>query len=581
MFAVKALPGLSSSHDTGRKALHFRTGGVYPFFMRLGPRVKRGGAVAFAALTAAAGCSSAGASRPAQQSAVQASSPSDAVRARATAEFGLGREAALAGDFECARNHFQQAIQTVRPAGGPAVSGPMLAFSYELYEGIQRYEALAGATEEAGTSHGQVAPELAEIESPVATEEEMTSARAAVASDAPTVVSDVPLVINEDVLRVLAAFQSPGLHDKIARGLTRSGRYVPMIHRVFSEVGLPQDLAWIAFIESSFLPHARSPRAAHGIWQFMPRTGRAYGLKSNGVVDERSDPEKATRAAARYLAYLHDLFGDWYLAMAAYNAGEGKIMRALQRTGARDFWQLALTNAIRRQTQNYVPAFLASVLISKNPSHYGFDVTFEESIESEIVRLDRPVQLERLAAAADLSLEDLQTHNPELRSTITPSQPEGYELKVPAGKREAILLAYASAPTARPPAFRTHVARKGETLPRIARRYGVSVASLAAANSLFPRSKVSRGQEIMIPEKTASAGSRRPSKKKPSPTQIARATPPPAKAASGHKNYRVRTGDTLYQIAIRHGTTVAEILAINSLGGAVIRPGDKLRIPKK
>lgn len=533
-----------------------------------------------AALTAAAGCSSAGAARSAATPrAIEAPSPSDAVRAGATAEFGLGRDAALAGDFECARDHFQQAIETVCPAGGPAVSGPILAFSYELYEGIQRYEALAGATEEAGTSHGQIAPELAGIESPVATEEAILSARAAVDSDTPSVEADVPVVINDSVLRVIAAFQSPALHDKIAAGLTRSGRYVPMIHRVFSEVGLPRDLAWIAFIESSFLPHARSPRAAHGIWQFMPRTGRGYGLKSNGILDERSDPEKATRAAAKYLAYLHDLFGDWYLAMAAYNAGEGKIMRALERTGARDFWQLAATSAIRRQTKSYVPAFLASVLISKNPVHYGFDVTFAEPIESEIVRLDRSVQLERLAAGAGLSIEDLQTHNPELRSTVTPAQPEGYELRVPTGKREAILLAYSGAPTVRPPAFRTHVARKGETLPRIARRYGVSLASLAAANSLFPRSKISRGQEIMIPEKTVSAGPRRTSRKKAAPPRVASATAPAAGAAPGQKNYRVRTGDTLYRIALRHGTTVAEILAINSLGGAAIRPGDSLKIP--
>src|ERR1700687_923000 len=230
-------------HGTrGEKTLQFRAGEVYPFFMRLGPPVIRGGALAFAALAAAAGCSSSGASRSAAtRRAIEAPSPSDAVRARATAEFELGRDAALAGDFECARDHFQQAIETVRPAGGPALAGPTLAFSYELYEGIQRYEALAGATEEAGTSHGQVAPELAAIESPVATEEAMRSARAAVASDTPAVDSDVPVVINDTVLRVIAAFQSPALHDKIAAGLTRSGRYVPMIHRAFSQAGLTRD----------------------------------------------------------------------------------------------------------------------------------------------------------------------------------------------------------------------------------------------------------------------------------------------------------------------------------------------------
>lgn len=544
--------------------------------------------LAAALLAAATACSSSAAARKTTASAPRAPSADEIAQRRATAEFEVGRDAALAGDFECARTQFRNAIGAVRPAGGPAVTGPMLAFSFELYESIQRYEALAGATEEAGTSHGQVAPELAELEAPVATDAEILTAREAVASEVPTVRSDVPIVVNDAVLRVLAAFQSPALSGKIANGLSRSGRYVPMIHRIFAEEGLPQDLAWIAFIESSFLPHARSPKAAQGVWQFMPRTGREYGLKSNGIVDERSDPEKATRAAARYLAYLHDLFGDWYLAMAAYNAGEGKIMRGLQRTGARDFWQLASTSAIRRQTANYVPAFLASVLISKNPAHYGFDVVYQPPLEYETVLLDRPVQLASLALGDDPDLEALMALNPELRLPVTPNEPEGYELKVPPGSRDVVLAAYAEAPTAKPPTFKTHVAKKGDTLRGIARRYGVSVNALASANSLFPKSRVGRGQVIMIPEKVASASRKSPpakassKKKKSSPPQVAKASDKPAaKDASEHKSYQVRSGDTLYRIALKHGVTVAEILAINSLGGAVIRPGDKLKIPAK
>jgi len=540
--------------------------------MRSSTRVLREGLAVFTVLMAGAGCATAPGKSAA--SAPPTAAP-DPATVRATDAFTLGREAALAGDFECARLYFADAVAAVRPVDGPAPAGSQLDFSFELWDGIQRYEALAGATEEAGTSHGQVSPELEAIEAPDATPEEISAARAEVASAIPTVSSDVPIVVNDSVLRVLAAFQSNGLHDKIAAGLSRSGRYVPMIQQIFAEEGLPQDLAWIAFIESSFLPHARSPKAAHGIWQFMPRTGRQYGLKSNGIVDERSDPDKATRAAAKYLTYLHEIFGDWYLVMAAYNAGEGKILRAMEKTGARDFWQLAGTSAIRRQTQNYVPAFLASVLISKDPTHYGFEVVLEPPIAFETVRLDRPVDLGTLAGGADLSLEELQALNPELRSVVTPRQDEGYELKVPTGSRQTVLLAFQATPTAKPPTFTTHVAKKGETLPRIAKRYGVAVTALASANSLSTRSKVSRGQEILIPQKVATVSKT----KKTGAGKVTKAAAAPAPTA---KSYKVKNGDTLYRIALHHGVTVAEILAINSLGGTPsLKAGDELTIPAR
>lgn len=503
--------------------------------------------------------------------------PADPAIEASTRAFELGKEAALSGNFDCAHLYFSDAVDAVRPPDGGPVPEDRVAFSVELWEGIQRYEALAGATEEAGTSHGQISPELEAIETPDTTPEEISAARQDVAT-APSVESDVPIAVNDSVLRIIAVFQGPALHDKIAAGLSRSGRYVPMIQRVFAEEGLPQDLAWIAFIESSFLPHARSPRSAQGIWQFMPRTGRQYGLKSNGIVDERSDPEKATHAAARYLSYLHELFGDWYLVMAAYNAGEGKILKAMERTGARDFWQLAATSSIRRQTQTYVPAFLASVLISKDPSHYGFDVALEPPIEFETVRLDRPVDLRALAKGTDLSYDDLQALNPELRSAVTPREPDGYDLRIPPGSREAVLVAFAAAPTAVPPSFKTHTAKKGDTLPRIAKRYGVTVAALASANSLNPRAKVSKGQEIMVPVKVAAAPR---ASKTPRASGVKKAATRTADAADA-KSYRVKSGDTLYRIALRHGVTVAEILAINSFGGTPsLKAGDKIAIPAK
>ena len=536
-----------------------------------------------AVLTAgAAACASA--PRPSSaQSAPRPAAPSADERAiaAASAEFDLGREAALAGDFVCARYRFSRAIDTVRPPTGPPPSDSVESFSFEMYEGIQRYEALAGPTEEAGTSSGEIDPEIeAQIESPETNPEAIATAREAVASDRPAAVPDVPIVVNDSVLRVIAAFQSDALHDKIQAGLVRSGRYLPMIHQVFAEEGLPQDLAMIAFIESSFLPLARSNKMAHGIWQFMPRTGRQYGLRSNGIVDERRDFEKSTRAAARYLAYLNEIFDDWYLAMAAYNAGEGKILRAINRTGARDFWHLASTNAIRKQTKNYVPAFLASVLISKNPSHYGFEVVPDPPLEFDTVRLERSISLEDLSKASQFPLEDLQSLNPELLTAVTPQQPEGYDLRIPDGTLGTLSLVVAAIPTTRPPEFKTHVAKKGDTLPKIARRYGVTISSLASANSLSTRARLSRGQEIMVPEKARKTAKASTPKVAAAKSNKTTKSAPPAPAAA--KSYRVKTGDTLYQIALRHGTTVAEILAINGLGGSgLIKPGDKLKIPSQ
>jgi membrane-bound lytic murein transglycosylase D len=501
--------------------------------------------------------------------------------------FALGRVAALSGDFDCAHEYFRQAIDALRPAEGPAPADPeLLAFSYQLYESALRYEALAGPAEEAGTSDGQVASELKEIADPSATDEAIVHATEAVNSDTLGVAYDVPITINDAVLKVLAAFQSD-LHGVISRGLGRSGKYIPMIHRVFEEEGIPKDLAQIALIESSFLPRARSRMSAHGIWQFMPRTGRQYGLTANRIVDERSDPEKATRAAARYLGYLHQLFDDWYLAMAAYNAGEGKILRAMQRTGARNFWELAASGAIRPETRNYVPAFIAATLIARNPLHYGFEVEYEEPLEYETVLLDRPVHLKNLSLS-DASLEELKLLNPELQTAITPRQPEGYELKVPQGTRVGVLLAFAGAPTATfPVVARRHTVRRGETLARIARKYRVSVASLASVNSLSRKARLKKGRVLVIPgrqrEAVRYASIQKGKKGRAEKTLVASRSKEKITARrTSSRHYKVRTGDTLYRIALKHGTTVASLLAVNSLPSrTMIRPGDRLKIPSR
>jgi membrane-bound lytic murein transglycosylase D len=311
----------------------------------------------------------------------------------------------------------------------------------------------------------------------------------------------------------------------------------------------------------------------------MPRTGRHYGLSSNAVVDERADPEKATRAAARYLSYLHDLFGDWYLALAAYNAGEGKILRAMQRTGARDFWELARTSTIRAQTKNYVPAYLAATLIAKNPLHYGFEVEYEAPLVYETVLLDRPVRITDLAAGDSVDIDELIKLNPELRTAVTPRQPEGYSLKVPPGQRTAVLLAYAAAPTAKLPTYKRHTVKKGQTMSSIARRYGVSTTSLAAANGLSTRARLQRGRVLLVPERDrVASASKKKGAAKPTKSGARAATPQTARAASPTR-YKVRGGDTLYDIARRHGTTVERIQNANGLETTDIRAGQRLTIP--
>ncbi len=511
-----------------------------------------------------AGCATA----PVAQPKVSAPpSPEQTAIRQAGEEFSAGREAALSGDFACAHDQFDRAVQTLSPEGSRSAPSPeLLAFSLEVYEGILRYEALAAPPEDSASVEGGIAPELSPIEAPAASAEAISTARDAVASDVSGETYDIPIVVNDAVLKVLATFQGE-LHEIIARGLARSGRYVPMIHRIFQEEGIPTDLAQVALIESSFLPRARSPRAAHGIWQFMPRTGRQYGLTANAVVDERSDPEKATRAAAKHLTYLHELFHDWYLALAAYNAGEGKVLRAQERTGLNDFWQLAASGTLRAQTQNYVPAVIAATLIAKNPKHYGFDVEYESPLKYETIKLDRPVRLRDLALTEGISLEDLERLNTELKTSVTPRQPEGYDLKVPIGSREVVLLAFAAAPTARLTAPRRHSVRRGETLGSVARRYHVSVASLAAANKLLPTAKVSRGEVLSIPSReTVKVAAKSPKE---------RAAPAPAE-----RSYRVKGGDTLYGIARRTGTTVDSLMAANSLDSPEqIKPGDRLKIP--
>jgi len=253
----------------------------------------------------------------------------------------------------------------------------------------------------------------------------------------PSPVFDIPMVYNDQVARMIDAY-SHRVHDRFEEGLENASRYEPLIRTTFQAEGLPEDLVYVAMIESSFRPTARSRASAQGIWQFVKSTGHRFGLKSDSFIDERADPAKATLAAAKFWKTLYSEYGDWNLAMAAYNSGEGRVSSAIRRTGVDDYWDLCRQNALPRETCNYVPGVIAAGMIARDPAQYGFDVKPLDAPEFDTVVVDRPIDLRTLARKTDVDLKALRDLNPELRTTRVPARKPGYPLVVPAGDRLAI-----------------------------------------------------------------------------------------------------------------------------------------------
>ena len=246
---------------------------------------------------------------------------------------------------------------------------------------------------------------------------------------------DLPIVLNSPVQAYLRGF-STGQKATFETYLRRSGRYLPMMRRIFQEHGLPQDLVYLALVESGFNPFARSPAEAVGPWQFIEGTARGYDLKVNYWVDERRDPEKATRAAARYLKDLHHQFGCWYLAAAAYNAGEGRVGNAMQKTAVSDFWTLAKNGCLPRETCEYVPKFIAAALIAKNPEKYGFHaVVYQRPLDYERIKIPGGTDLRAFAQSLGVPPQALRELNPELQRDMAPKEEQGYLLKIPRVKK--------------------------------------------------------------------------------------------------------------------------------------------------
>jgi membrane-bound lytic murein transglycosylase D len=251
----------------------------------------------------------------------------------------------------------------------------------------------------------------------------------------------VPIVYNEYVEGYLTLFQTR-LRERFEVWLARSGRYVPMMQNILKRKEIPEDLVFLALIESGFNPQAHSVASAVGPWQFIKSTGERYGLRVDKWIDERRDPVKSTVAAARYLKDLYRMFQSWSLSMASYNAGEGRIMRALASSKTEDFWQLKETSHIKDETKNYVPKFMAATLIAKNPEKYGFFVDYHEPLSYEEVKVSKQTSLKSIAKAVGISVQQMQQYNPELKRDTTPPNYPGYHVKIPHGTKARFLAAF-------------------------------------------------------------------------------------------------------------------------------------------
>lgn len=312
--------------------------------------------------------------------------------------------------------------------------------------------------------------------------------------------SQLPLVVNDAVLSYINYFSSPRGQRVFMYGWKRAGRYRPMIERVFREEGLPVELIHLAQAESAFMPRALSNKACAGMWQFARYTGGVYGLESSSDKDDRLDPEKATRAAARHLHDLYRRTGDWYLAMAGYNCGPLCPERAVQRTGYADFWELCRRNALPAETRNYVPAILAMAIIAKDPAAYGLPAIDQDpELSFDSVHLTAPTSLALLADAADSPVSDLRDLNPSiLRNAAQPNT----DVRVPKGRGPTVLTALEAVPDSKRLSWRLHRVGSGDSLPTIARRFGIQPSSILSANPALDAlwfEQPREGEYVLIP----------------------------------------------------------------------------------
>jgi membrane-bound lytic murein transglycosylase D len=358
--------------------------------------------------------------------------------------------------------------------------------------------------------------------------------------------------------------------DTMEQGLRRSGRFLEMAQKIFKEEGVPQDIAWLGQVESAWSPVARSWAAAVGLWQFIPDTGSRYGLRQDYYVDERSSFEKATRASARYLKWLADRYdGNWELAMAAYNSGEGRIDSAIARSGYADFWEIYSRGLIPQETRNYVPNILAVILIAKNPEKYGFSVKPEPSLKYDHVKVNNMVDLRLVSDATDTPYDMLLALNPELKRAVTPPGID-HMLRVPPGKGRALQTALLRIPPEKRSSWRMLTAQASDSFETISRKTGVSAVAIEQVNG----GVIKPGLKVVIPTNSGVRNVVLANAKGSA------AMAPSAGGAVKVVTYRVKRGESLGDIAGRYNVSVRDISTLNRLSAsAKLRAGQVIKVP--
>ena len=478
-------------------------------------------------------------------------------------EYATGQSNYKAGHLEAAKANFDNAVNLLMQGPVDVRSDDRLRAEFDkIVEGVHALELVAIKQGDGFTEQKAEPAPIDETNDVTFPSDPAVTAKAE--AELKETRSDFPLVINEFVSGYINFFSNTAKgRNTLINAWQRAGRYKEMIRRVLREEGVPQDLLFLAQAESGFHPLAVSRAGARGMWQFMHYTAPGYGLSRNWWVDDRQDPEKSTRAAARYLKDLYSQFGDWYLAMAAYNSGAGNVQRGVQRTGYADFWELYRRNVLPGETKNYVPIIVAMTIIAKNPLQYGLsEVEVQPPEAADVVTTDYAVDLRLVAEAIDAPLEQLSELNPSLLRLVTPKD-RPFGLKLPAGTRETFEANIAAIPKDKRVSWRYHKVAGGDTLGSIAQKYRTTAKAIHQVNNL-EGDELAEGAKLIIPVTASKRGmegalttySKRPTR------------------------YKVRKGDTVLSVADDFGVPVDRLRRWNRIKGNALRQGRTIVIYK-